>query len=73
MSHWLFRSFSVTIGPAQHRIKPLQSFRRPKLGKLSVGDDVPDFALPDHQGTLIQLSDIYEHQNVLLVFNLGFA
>ncbi len=43
------------------------------MGKLKVGDSAPDFALPNYQGSLIQLSNIYQQQNVLLVFNLGFA
>lgn len=43
------------------------------MGKLKVGDSAPDFALPNHQGTMIRLSDIIQRQNVLLVFNLGFA
>jgi len=43
------------------------------MKKLVIGDSAPDFALPDHQGTIIRLSDIVQQQNVLLVFNLGFA
>lgn len=43
------------------------------MGKLVIGDTAPDFALPNHQGSLIQLSNIYQQQHVLLVFNLGFA
>jgi len=43
------------------------------MKKLSVGDTAPDFALPNHQGTLIRLSDLIQQKNVMLVFNLGFA
>jgi len=39
----------------------------------SVGDTAPDFSLPDHRGTLYQLSDVVRQQNILLVFNLGFV
>jgi len=39
----------------------------------SVGDRAPDFSLPDHRGTLYQLSDLYRQHNTLLVFNLGFV
>jgi peroxiredoxin len=42
------------------------------MNRLAVGDPAPDFALPDHQGLLVRLSDSYQTQNVLLVFNLGF-
>lgn len=40
---------------------------------LAVGDTAPDFMLPDHEGTLFTLSELYSEQNVLLVFNLGFV
>lgn len=40
---------------------------------LSVGDEAPDFSLPDLEGNLIKLSDTYRSKNVVLVFNLGFA
>jgi peroxiredoxin len=40
---------------------------------LSVGDMAPDFSLPDHEGVLIRLSDVYRSLNVLLVFNLGYV
>lgn len=40
---------------------------------LSVGDIAPDFTLADHKGELVRLSDLLQRQNVLLVFNIGFA
>jgi len=40
---------------------------------LSVGDTAPDFSLPDHLGEMVRLSDLLQKQNVLLVFNIGFA
>jgi peroxiredoxin len=43
------------------------------LTQLSVGDQAPDFKLPDYQGNLHQLSDVYKNHFVLLVFNIGFA
>lgn len=43
------------------------------MNRLTVGDTAPDFALPDYTGTLFKLTDIYRSQNVLLVFNIGFA
>jgi len=43
------------------------------MNRLSVGDPAPDFSLPDHLGILHTLSDRYRNQNVLLVFNIGFA
>ena len=43
------------------------------MEKLSLGDLAPDFSLPDHEGNLIKLSDLYQHHHVLLVFNIGFA
>jgi len=42
------------------------------MNRLLVGDIAPDFALPDHKGELLKLSNVYQTQNVLLVFNLGF-
>jgi len=48
-------------------------FRSMKLAHLSTGDRAPDFSLPDYRGSLYMLSEIYSRQNVLLVFNLGFA
>jgi len=43
------------------------------LKRLSIGDKAPDFSLPDHQGQLHRLSELYRTRNVLLVFNIGFA
>jgi len=43
------------------------------MQRLLVGDIAPDFSLPDHKGELHTLSDIYANNNVLLVFNIGFA
>jgi len=43
------------------------------MKQLSVGDIAPDFSLPDHEGKIVQLSDVYRNHNVLLVFNIGFA
>jgi peroxiredoxin len=43
------------------------------MKQLLVGDKAPNFVLPDHQGKLHQLSDIYQEHFVLLVFNIGFA
>jgi peroxiredoxin len=43
------------------------------MKRLSIGDQAPDFELPDDLGKLHRLSSIYEEKNVLLVFNLGFA
>lgn len=40
---------------------------------LSMGDNAPDFSLPDHQGIIHTLSELYKTINVLLVFNIGFA
>jgi peroxiredoxin len=43
------------------------------MARLSVGDLAPDFALPNHEGVLFRLSEVYRAQHVLLVFNLGFV
>lgn len=43
------------------------------MDRLTVGDAAPDFTLPDHEGTHFTLSDLYQTQHVLLVFNLGFV
>jgi peroxiredoxin len=43
------------------------------MHRLGVGDRAADFILPDHQGKLFKLSELYRSQNVLLVFNLGFV
>jgi len=43
------------------------------LTQLSVGDQAPDFELPDYQGNLHRLSEVYKNNAVLLVFNIGFA
>jgi peroxiredoxin len=40
---------------------------------LRKGDTPPDFRLSDTNGHWIRLSDYQEKQNVLLVFNRGFA
>ncbi len=43
------------------------------MNYLSVGDAAPDFTLPDYTGALFKLADVCRSQNVLLVFNIGFA
>lgn len=40
---------------------------------LEIGDAAPDFALPDHDGNTVRLSEVLGSGNVLLVFNLGFV
>ncbi len=36
-------------------------------------EPAPDFALRDLQGNILRLSEYQGHQNVVLVFNRGFA
>lgn len=43
------------------------------MNRLSAGDMAPDFALPDHEGNLVRLSQLLSAGKVLLVFNLGFV
>jgi peroxiredoxin len=43
------------------------------MKSLSVGDQAPDFELPDYQRNLHRLSEVYKNHYVLLVFNIGFA
>jgi hypothetical protein len=40
-----------------------------KLEKLAVA---PDFEIKDVQGNLVQLSEVYQRQPVVLVMNRGF-
>ncbi len=42
------------------------------MSRLSGGDVAPDFALPNHEGTPVSLSEVLEKHNALLLFNLGF-
>jgi len=42
------------------------------MKRLCVGDQAPDFTLPNHEGSAFKLSEILSSQNVMLVFNLGF-
>ncbi len=41
--------------------------------QLSVGDSAPNFSLSDGHGVTHTLSQMTASQNVLLVFNIGFA
>jgi peroxiredoxin len=43
------------------------------MDKLMVGDRAPDFALAGADGEMISLSEVYTRQNMILVFNIGFA
>lgn len=43
------------------------------MSQLEVGDRATDFSLPDHNGVLHTLSEVYRSHNVLLVFNIGFS
>jgi peroxiredoxin len=43
------------------------------MDHLSIGEQAPDFTLPDQNGDEIRLSELTKSQNVLLVFNIGFA
>ncbi len=42
------------------------------MSRLSGGDVAPDFALPNHEGILVSLSEVLDKHKVLLLFNLGF-
>jgi peroxiredoxin len=42
------------------------------MGRLTVGDVAPDFALPNHAGALVRLADVLQRRHALLLFNLGF-
>lgn len=43
------------------------------MEKLMVGDRAPDFTLPGADVEMVTLSEVYAQQNVILVFNIGFA
>lgn len=43
------------------------------MKRLTIGSEAPDFELPDHNGIIYRLSDIFPKKNVLLVFNIGFV
>ena len=43
------------------------------MTRLSVGDVAPEFALPDHEGNPVKLSEMLGSHKVLMVFNLGFV
>jgi hypothetical protein len=53
-------------------LKAPQGYFEARMNQLTVGDTAPDFALPNQDGVVYKLSDIYRAQNVLLVFNIGF-
>jgi len=42
------------------------------MTRLKIGDQAPDFSLPDHKGGVFHLAEQLKSANVLLVFNLGF-
>lgn len=43
------------------------------MEQLKAGDRAPEFTLPGAAGELVTLSEVYGKQNVVLVFNIGFA
>ena len=43
------------------------------MSEVRIDTQAPDFTLADYQGNLVSLSDFKDKQNVLLVFNRGFA
>jgi len=43
------------------------------MEQLLVGENAPDFELPDHTCTMHRLSELLKTKNALLVFNIGFA
>lgn len=43
------------------------------MKRLIVGDNAPDFTLPDYTGKNYTLSELLHTQHVLLVFNFGFS
>jgi len=43
------------------------------MAQLKAGDRAPDFTLSGADGEMITLSEMYGKQNVILVFNIGFA
>ena len=40
----------------------------PSMTTLKVGDEAPDFELPDHNGNKVKLSDFRGKKNVVLAF-----
>jgi peroxiredoxin len=43
------------------------------MKRFEEGEQAPDFSLPDHKGDEFRLTELTARQQVLLVFNLGFA
>ena len=43
------------------------------MSKVSLNTPAPDFELADYEDQAVRLSDFQGEQNVLLVFNRGFA
>jgi len=43
------------------------------MPQVKLNTPAPEFSLPDFQGRLVKLSDFRERENILLVFNRGFA
>jgi len=42
--------------------------RRPRFAPLKPGDEAPDFALPDQNGTIVRLRDFLGTKKVVLAF-----
>lgn len=42
------------------------------MSHLSPGAAAPEFALPNHEGILVSLSDVLREHNAFVLFNLGF-
>ena len=70
---WIISYHYATLFDLNLNSVGLKKDKRFFLEKLTLGDIAPDFSLPDHEGKMVNLSDLFQDHHVLLVFNLGFA
>ena len=69
--HWLLVGFVLFLGLSvgcSSESEDQRDCSQINNAELEVGDEAPDFRLPDHKGGYVRLSDYKDKSNVVIAF-----